>query len=87
MMPIIFGIYYPIGPDGLVIQGYADFHAWYISLGMRIILIYAVFEPTFAYARWALMHRFLSVCLSVCPSVCLSLYQKSLDNNSLEKNY
>ncbi len=23
--------------------------------------------------------------LSVCPSVCLSLYQKSLDNNSLEK--
>ncbi len=28
------------------------------------------------------MHR----CPSVCPSVCLSLYQKSLDNNSLEKN-
>ncbi len=25
-----------------------------------------IFEPTCAYARWAHMHRFLSVCLSVC---------------------
>ncbi len=36
-----------------------------------------IFEHTCAYARWALMHRFLSVCpsvrLSVCLSVCLSV--------------
>ena len=24
-----------------------------------------IFEPTFAYTRWALMHRFLYVCMSV----------------------
>ena len=27
-------------------------------------------EHTCAYAQWALMHRFASVCLSVRPSVC-----------------
>ncbi len=37
-----------------------------------------IFEFICGNAQWALMHRF--------PSVCLSLYQKSPDNNSLEKN-
>ncbi len=35
-----------------------------------------VFEPTCAHARWALMHRLLSLCLSVCPSVCPSVQDK-----------
>ncbi len=31
----------------------------------RSDLIVWTFQPTCAHARWALMHRFLSVCLSV----------------------
>ena len=38
-----------------------------------------IFEPTCRNAWWALMRHF--------PSGCLWLYQKSLDNNSLGKNY
>ncbi len=38
-----------------------------------------IFEPTCAYARWALMHRL--------ASVRLSLDQNSLDKNSYLNNY
>ncbi len=37
------------------------------------------FEPTCAYARWALKSRFLSVCMS--------LYQNSLEKKSYLFNY
>ncbi len=40
-----------------------------------------IFEPTCAYARWALMHQVLSVCLSVCDLTKL-LDKKSQDQNS-----
>ncbi len=39
----------------------------------------AIFEPTCAYARWALKSRFLSVCMS--------LYQNSLEKKSYLLNY
>ncbi len=36
------------------------------ALAFSLSLGCFLFEPTFAYARWAHMHRILYVCMSVC---------------------
>ncbi len=52
------------------------------SLLILLKFIFGIFEPTCAYARWALMHHFLSVCLSVTRPK-FKLDQKSLDQKSM----
>ena len=46
-----------------------------------------IFEPTCAYARWAHMHRNLSVCMYVCLDVTskFRLDKKSQDKKSQDK--
>ncbi len=59
------------------------FPSVYPVLDIRSLLLVVIFEHTCAYARWAHMHRFLSVCPSVRPW----LDQKfRLDNKSLDQN-